>query len=350
MRRVLFLADQYADAHRSEGVRHPGGAELTDRVAIEACPWPIHVEAVVGLDPAILEGYDLLVVANAGRASLELNAAIVRHGRYVLFEHDVRICRWRGNFFGSIEPLHRGALVCCCPHAALAPLFARALGAVFLTERQARVYRRNPFFREPPSRVLGCSLFSGEIFAKRAGAVAARPRAGTCILYSPNTIKGTERAREHCRALGVEPFELRDMSPEEVLDRLSQSERFVYLPEGLEPAGRMPVEARLLGCEVVVNANVGVSGEAWWRGDRAAALDFLQDAPARFWRMVDELASRGRRSSARGEGGGGGAAREVAERLFDRLTKLSLPKRVLRRLDARSERQAMEVERYPAWS
>ena len=59
-----------------------------------------------------------------------------------------------------------------------------------------------------------------------------------------------------------------------------------------EAAGRMPVEARLAGCNVVVNSCVGVSGEAWWQGDRARAIEQLSGAPRRFWQLVEALMAR----------------------------------------------------------
>jgi hypothetical protein len=75
----------------------------------------------------------------------------------------------------------------------------------------------------------------------------------------------------------------------EVLDLMQRSARFVFLPAQLEPAGRMPVEARFLGCEVVTNRHVGVSGEAWWHLPDSRALEALRDAGPRFWRIVQQL-------------------------------------------------------------
>jgi hypothetical protein len=49
------------------------------------------------------------------------------------------------------------------------------------------------------------------------------------------------------------------------------------------------VEARLLGCEVVANDNVGVTGENFWGGSTDQAVEFLQRGPTRFWSLVEEL-------------------------------------------------------------
>ncbi len=349
MRRVLFLADQFCDVDRTPSEKRPGGAELTDAAAIAACPWQIDRVTMAAADPSSLDRYDLIVVSNAGAAGPALLAALARHGGYVLFEHDLRICRWRGNFFGTVEPVHQTLLTCCCPHAAIAPLFDRALGVVFLTERQRCAYLRNPFFREPPSRVLGCSLFSDAFFAEvgRAAAQRVDHRAGTCILLSPNEIKGSAHAREYCRSLGIDPIELRDLTPEAVLERLSRSKAFVYLPRGLEPAGRMPVEARLLGCDVILNANVGVAGEAWWLRGRRHAIDFVQRAPERFWWIIDEFSRRPPRTQR--SGWRRRWTRTLAERAVDLAITAAISGRLRRLGISRVPRDTLDAEYYPGW-
>ena len=297
--KTLFLADQFADAPRTAGDPYPGGAELTDKVAIAACPWPIETAKIEGFDPSLLREFELVVVGNAARASEPLLAALVAHGRHVLFEHDLRICLYNGNFPSARDPVHRSAQRCWCPHGPWQRVYDTALGVVYLTELQRRHYEANPYFRTPRSAVLGCSLFSKELF-ERHRLLRSKERRGTCVMFSRNAIKGYREAVAHCRRLGITPIEIRDRTPEQVLDLFEFSERFVYLPIGLEPAGRMPVEARLLGCEVIVNDNVGVAGEPWWSSGDRAGIGWLEDAPARFWREVEAFARSGPQRSARG--------------------------------------------------
>ena len=288
MVRVLFLADQFSDAARTRHDRHPGGAELTDAAAIAACPWPVTARRFSELSQGETEAYDVLVVANSQSATAAQLAEIAGTGRHIAFEHDLRLCRWRGNFPMSIDPAHRRFQRCWCPHPESRALFARAAGVIFLTAFQERIYRNNPFFACGPSRVLGSSLFevaSLERAQRRSGA----ERAGTCVFESPHRIKGFQQAVGYCRERGIEPARIRGLVPDDVLSLFAGSERFVYLPIGPEWAGRMVVEARLLGCEVVLNDNVGVSGEPFWGGSRELAFDFVADGPQRFWRLVEEL-------------------------------------------------------------
>lgn len=287
MPRVLFLADQFSDVTRSRNEKHPGGAELTDAAALKACPWTVTTRRFKDLSPGESSTYDLIVVANSHSATRPQLAEIAGTGRHIAFEHDLRVCRWRGNFPKSVDPAHRRSHRCWCPHPESREFFASAR-VIFLTTLQERIFRNNPYFSCGPSRVLGSSLFEQEKL-ELAAALPGSKRSGTVVFASPHRIKGFADAQRYCRERDIEPSVIRGLPPQAVLELFAQSERFVYLPIGPEWAGRMVVEARLLGCEVVLNDNVGVAGEAFWKGGRAEALAFIADGPARFWRLVEEL-------------------------------------------------------------
>ncbi len=288
---ILFIADKFSDAMRTPEAGHPGGAELTDKAAIEAAPYPVTCVTFDDLSSALLDAHDIHIIGNSSTATVTQLCALARAGRHVLFEHDVRICRWRGNFPAAKEPVHRYHHRCVCPHLSLRALYATAQGAIFLTHRQLAVFEANPFFCCGTTAVVGCSLFD-EAFFERVETLAgcARPRRrGWWVLGSRQLIKGTKQAMAYCRIHGHPPRVIRGLEPDEVLNRLEGAERFVYLPIGLEPAGRMVVEARWLGADVVVNEHVGVAGESWWHAPDAQGLAILRDGPARFWRLVEEV-------------------------------------------------------------
>jgi hypothetical protein len=184
--------------------------------------------------------------------------------------------------------MHRMRQRCWCPHLDQRELFDRTLGTIFLTQLQERYYRNNPYFACRASRILGSSLFLPERLEVAAQARPAQ-RQGTCVFASPHAIKGHREALAFCAARGITPLHIKSLSPNAVLETFASSERFVYLPIGPEWAGRMVVEARLLGCEVVASALVGVTGEPFWAQPREAALKFLLDGPRRFWKLVEEL-------------------------------------------------------------
>lgn len=292
--RTLFLADKFVESIRDSLSRYPGGAEQTDQAVIEAAPWPVERVTCREATPALLRDFDLHVVGNMQQARGELLGELARLGRHVLFEHDLRICYRRGNFPAALDPFHRWKNRCVCPHRRLRPVIASSLGMIFLTHLQLSVYRQNPFFRLPTVVVLGSSVFGKDFFdlvAKGSSSPDRGDRPGTCIPYSTHAIKGYRAALAYCRERAIEPQVIRNLSPAEVLNTMQRCGRFVFLPAQMEPAGRMPVEARFLGCEVVTNEHVGVTGESWWQLPDIRALEVLRDAGPRFWRLVEQLRS-----------------------------------------------------------
>lgn len=298
--RVLFLADQFSNAPRTAGASHPGGAELTDDAAVEACPWPIELAKAADFDPARLDDFDVHIIGNFERAPSRLIRALAARGRHIMFEHDLRVCQWNGNFPIAWEKIHRQAQRCICPHPGFSALYKTALGTIFLTHRQLAVYQKNPFFELGTHQVLGSSLMNRAFF-ERVDKLRAEDSVDrdidTAVIYSRHKIKGFEQAVAYCEARGIDPFTIRDMTPDGVLDTLARTQRFIYLPMGLEPAGRVLVEARFLGAQVISNPNAGVAGESWWNLEDTAALEVLRDAPARFWRFVEVWLDQSARSA-----------------------------------------------------
>ena len=155
-------------------------------------------------------------------------------------------------------------------------------------------YHANPFFHCSNQLVLGSSVMNRSFFerAERFHYRSGLKKQGVCVAFSRGPIKGFDQAMKYCRKQGVYPRVIKDMKPEQVLDVFEQCRKFVFLPRALEPAGRMPVEARLLGCEVVVNRHVGVAGEEWWHQSDSEALKFVRETATRFWKQVGALINR----------------------------------------------------------
>lgn len=289
--KILFIADKFDDEPRDNVSNFPGGAELTDAAIIEACPFDIKKRKISELKCQELNSFDLVIIGNLKTATNDQIEYIAENTSYILFEHDMRICRYDGDFSrAKKEPVHYFLKRCICPHFYLKKLYTNSMGAIFLTKRQYDVYKNNPFFKIKKMEILGSSAFDRSFFERipkfRKKSVE---KSGSAVFYSPHPVKGYNQSRDYCINRGVNPVEIFNKTPEEVFNILEKSEQFVYLPIGMEWAGRMPVEARFLGCEVIVNENVGVAGESWWNLNDDIAYDFVKDTPARFWRIAEKF-------------------------------------------------------------
>src|SRR5689334_8722272 len=110
--RALFVADYFADTDGDSGGTYPGGAEQTDAAVIEASPWPVERATTRELDTASLDRFDLLLLGNLNLATQAQCDAIAGLGRHVLFEHDYRMCRYRGDYV--TRRAHRWLGRCLC--------------------------------------------------------------------------------------------------------------------------------------------------------------------------------------------------------------------------------------------
>ena len=283
---VLFIADRLAPATATtpSSVR-PSGTELTDAAAIEGCPEPIEATTFAQLDVDMLDRFELIVVSTSRTAKRKQLRAISERGRHLTFEHDMRICRYGGNFVEALEPVHRSTHTCVCPHPGYQRFYERARGTVFLTARQKLAFEANPFFAGTRSAILGTSLFNQE-FLRRARSRSAAARRDTAVVASQKRSKGYAQALEQAVQSGATPVVIDGLTPAEVFDTFERVERFVYLPTSIQAAGRMAIEARLLGCEVTANDNVGVTTEPWWSWPDQDALAYVGSGVERFWRLA----------------------------------------------------------------
>ncbi len=291
MEYVLFVADKFSDEMRSRSDLFPGGAERTDEAAIQACPYQVKKVKWERLSEKMIKDSIVVIVGNSGDAKSKHLEMLTRFRKHVLFEHDVRICNWRGNFPVALEPIHRFSHRCCCRHAEWRPVFQSALGVIYLTKLQKKYYDDNYFFRgHGKSEILGSSLFDEEFLQYvEQKSCSTLCNEGTLVPGTSTKIKGAKQAQRFCKEKGWEFTKIRNFTPRQVWDAMSNAKRFVYLPIGLEPAGRMPVEARLLGSDVIVNEHVGVAGEEIWKLEDTEFVEAIRKQPHRFWKLVRDL-------------------------------------------------------------
>jgi hypothetical protein len=167
-----------------------------------------------------------------------------------------------------------------------------ARGVIFLTEYQRGFYTRNPWYRSRPYRVLGSSVFdNATIDTWRERDPTLERRYEAAVSFSKHHAKGFAESLARAHAFTPEPLVIRNLPPREVLTALQESKRFIHTPLSPEWAGRLPVEARFMGCEVITNHRVGVTQEAWWKDPDVEALNHVASAAVRFWQQVGELTS-----------------------------------------------------------
>jgi len=282
---IIFVADMFVDDY-------VGGAELTSEALIESSPFKVQKlkSHHVSID-LLSQGYEKYwVFGNFAGLNQELIPSIVANLKYSVLEYDYKYCKYRspdkhqfaeGSECDCHENMH-GKMISAFYHG--------AKSMWWMSEKQQDIYcDMFPFLRGQNSIVLS-SVFNDEYFALQKilnGKYKDHDRKGWIVLGSTSWIKGADDAEQWCKDNDKDYEVVWDMPYSEVLEKLAQSEGFVYLPRGGDTCPRMVIEAKMLGCELHLNENVQHKDEIWFETDDPFDTEaYLYAARDRFWESV----------------------------------------------------------------
>ena len=154
-----------------------------------------------------------------------------------------------------------------------------------MSEAQEKRYTdRFPFLKDSESIVLS-SVFNERFFAKvKLLNEKNEDKKGWLVLDSSSWIKGTEDAVDYCEKNNLDFKLISGLTHDQVLEELSKAEGLVYLPRGGDTCPRLVIEAKMLGCKLVMNEHVQHREEIWFNtDDRFDTEAYLYAARERFW-------------------------------------------------------------------
>lgn len=282
---VIIVADFFANEIL-------GGAELTTQALIESAPKDLKIKKLKSQNVNLqkLQSFkdSYWIFTNFSALDLNLLPTIAANLDYSVIEYDYKFCKYR-----SIEKHETVENSPCDCHE---QLYGKVISAFFLgakniwwmSEAQEKRYiERFPFLSEVESVVLS-SVFNEEFFKKiQELNSVSRERSGYLVLESNSWIKGTDDAVKHCEDNKLEYSKISNMSHEEVLEALSAAEGLVYLPKGGDTCPRLVIEAKLLGCKLVLNEHVQHKDEIWFNTEDSFDTEaYLYAARERFWNGI----------------------------------------------------------------
>lgn len=286
---VIFVADYFVEDY-------VGGAELTTEALIQSAV-DITVQKVHSKDVslAMLKSASdkHWVFTNATAMNPNLFPTIIGNLSYSVVEYDYKFCQYR-----SIEKHKAEAGVPCDCHDQIhgkmtSAFFHGSKSLWFMSEDQEKRYTdRFPFLLKNDSVVLS-SVFDDSFFAmvnkNQQNPVPKEERTKWIVLGSRSWIKGFEDAELHCKTNNLEYEVVWNVPYNELLEKLSKSKGLVYLPRGGDTCPRMVIEAKALGCELILNEHVQHANEEWFTGSHIDMVSYLYAARERFWRAIKSI-------------------------------------------------------------
>jgi glycosyltransferase involved in cell wall biosynthesis len=284
-KQIIFVADLFAE-------QYAGGAELTSDALIESSPEIVKKVHAKNLTVEFLQANAdaFWIFGNFSSINWSLIPVIASNLRYAVLEYDYKFCLYR-----SVEKhLHETGQECDCHKRQIGQLvsgFYQAADALFWmsdAQRLRYIERFPQLVNHRQSHVLN-SVFDNRFFDKINSLKSDQARSGWVVLGSESWIKGYTDAVKWCEDNEKKFQSYWNIPYDEMLSVLSSAEGFVYLPRGGDTCPRMVIEAKLLGCEVVVNDNVQHATEKWWQGSPESVCDYLKGRPDMFWDTIISL-------------------------------------------------------------
>lgn len=287
--KVVFISDFFAEDLI-------GGAELTTQALIDSSNLKVQKLRSREVTMELLEaGKDKhWVFGNWSMLNPNLIPSIIANLNYSIVEYDYKYCRYRSP---QKHEADTGA-PCDCPtlmHGKLTSAFYYGSKSLWwMSEAQQDHYHKIfPFLSERPNHVLS-SVFDDRFFlaikALRSlycTGERAKERKGWLVLGSDSWVKGKDAAIKHCQENGLDYEVVGNLPYDQMLERLAQSEGLVYLPAGWDTCPRLVIEAKLLGCKLVLNENVQHKDEEWFATDDTLTTEsYLYAARDTFWNGI----------------------------------------------------------------
>lgn len=287
---VIFVQDFFA----TEVV---GGAELTSDAIIRACPrqlFQMHSHSVT----------ESMVKKHHGKTWVIGNQTMIPHHilqlfidlnvRYYFFEYDFKPCVMRST---KKHELQAGKCGCELTQYGkfMANWMSHASVLFWCSDGQRdKFYRLYPEYKGKTVDFTQSSTFYPETILnirkvrerKERGELVPEDR--WAILDSNSWIKGTEDAVKYCKENNMNYVLLKNLSNEQFLEELAKSKGLVFFPRDMDVGSRITVEAKLLGCEVILNDHVLPKFEPWFSSPLNEIETYFLDGPSRFWRIIEE--------------------------------------------------------------
>ena len=277
---IIFVSDLFIKDY-------VGGGELSTQALIESCLLPVAQINSRFCTPEIMEKHKdaFWVFANFSELSLQSILFAIKNLSYSVIEYDYKFCKYR-----SPEKHAEEEGNCDCRDSQLAKAVTMFLThsktTFWMSYNQKQRYIDNfPFIEKHETYVLS-SIFSEQSLNYITSLDYSKKNNKYLILNSNSWIKGAVDCREYAEANNLEYEMVWNLEYKQMLQKLAESKGIIFLPKGGDTCPRFTIEAKLLGCDLIMNDNVQHKDEDWFQS-RETCLEHMRTRPQVFWEQIE---------------------------------------------------------------
>ncbi len=282
MKKIAFVADAFANQYR-------GGAELTTEAIISYNKKHqiAKINSKLLTEEIVNSNKDFhFVICNFSDLDDKTKLAICKNSDYSIIEYDYKFCSYR-------SPEKHKAITgqdCDCVEKQSSKLnlvfYGRAKKIWFMSTAQRDIFlSKVKTIKKQNTQVLSSVFTKGDLaFIK---SISGNPKNNKyLILDSGSWIKGTQLNIDYAKENNLEYELVKNLQYHELLIKMSTSKGLIFRPLGSDTCPRIVIEARLLGCDLILNDFVQHKDEEWFTTIETCE-QYLNDRGSIFWSYYD---------------------------------------------------------------
>jgi glycosyltransferase involved in cell wall biosynthesis len=271
-----------------------GGAELSLQTLMEECPGTKLTVNSANLSKTFIDFYkdSMWIFGNiAHMDDKNIKYILDSNIKYHFIEFDYKFCEYRNpalyHFLENREcnynDTEKGKLI--------ENFINNSQQTFLMSEGQKSTYKSALKNLKEDKLFVLSSVFNSEFFETIENLnrqIDKKTRNKWIVLGSRSWVKGTSDSEKWCKDNNLDYEVICDLSPEELLKKLSEAKGICFKPTGLDTCPRYVIEAKLLGCELDINDNVQHINEEWFKTDDIdITIDYLKNRRNIFWEQVN---------------------------------------------------------------
>lgn len=279
-KKIIFVCDLFLE-------QYVGGAELTTDALLKKSKHEILKinSNLVNLEFIENNKNNIWIFGNYSSLLHSCMFKIMKNVEYYIIEYDYKFCEIRNP---SLHKIYKKECNCkFTEHAKLISMFMKNAKCVFyMSEKQKNIYvNLFPYLLQSKNIILS-SVFS-DTDLQYMNTKKHTKNDKWIIFNSNNLLKGTHDAVKYADSNQLNYELISNLKYLDVLEKLSQSHGLIFLPNGEDTCPRLVIEAKLLECELVCNANVQHYNETWFN-TKDSTFEYMYNRANIFWDIIDE--------------------------------------------------------------
>lgn len=262
--KIIFIADFFAN-------QIVGGGELNNEEFIDLCLQEGHDIEKINSHLVTIEylknNRDVhFIVGNFINLNQACKDFLTNCTRYVIYEHDHKYIKNRNpavfkNFIAPKTMIVNTAF------------YKNAKAVLCQSKFHVEIIRKNLDFDNVVN--LGGNFWSLSVL-ENMKTLSLRKKNDKCSIMDSNIPhKNTSGSIEYCKKRNIEYDLIGSCEYFDFLEKMSQNDKFIFLPKSPETLSRVVVEARMMGMKVITNSLVGATSEEWFQSKGEKLIELM---------------------------------------------------------------------------